>query len=320
MDPGAGASMIVLGGDYEHTQGFNSSVGSGVPLEYQPRVITDLYRMILSRGSFEASEFSLSNLAMYRDKGDDWLAAIPVFPSRVFRHSCVFVPKDSPLQSFADLRGKRVGVIEYTMTAAVWVRGHMLEDFGIHWSDVEWISGASRRFPPPEAAKVAQTATDLEELLLKGEIDALLMPKPKDLAKPLRERRLRHIFPDVRSVEAGFFDRTGLFPIMHTAVIRKEALAANPWAPHAIFETYARAKAMALKRRLGTTMLPWADMHWDGVMDRFGDPLPYGLTSLNRRNIETLGRFLLEQQLISSPVRVDDMFVAGAGEWLEAPH
>ena len=114
--------MIVFGGDYEHTLDMRATNGSLGELVYRARPLSDLYKMILSRGEFEASEFSLSNHIMYRDRGDSWLTAVPVFPSRVFRHSSVFVRKDSELHDFGQLAGKRVGVSEYTMTAAVWVR------------------------------------------------------------------------------------------------------------------------------------------------------------------------------------------------------
>jgi 4,5-dihydroxyphthalate decarboxylase len=121
--------LLILGADYEHVQFMQSHQD----IEYEVRPLADLYKMILGHGDFEVSEFSLSNHAMFRDKGDNWLTAIPVFPSRAFRHSTIIVKKDSPLEDFSQLRGKRVGIVEYSMTAAVWTRGHMFEDYGIHW-------------------------------------------------------------------------------------------------------------------------------------------------------------------------------------------
>ena len=311
--------MIVMGGDYEHTQGLGGSdEDCGGEIRYQPSVITDLYRMILSRGAFEASEFSLANHIMYRDRDDLWLTAIPAFPSRCFRHSAVFVRKDSPLTDFRQLKGRTIGAVEYTMTAAVWVRGHMLEDYDTHWTDVRWVSAERQRFTPPERARVSKTAADLEDLLDRGEIDALLAPKPRDLSKPPAERRFRPLFPEVEKVERDFFRATGLFPIMHTVVIRHDALAKWPNSPKPIFDSYVAAKRRALNRRVGTTFMPWADRHWDDCLNLFGgDPYPYGLTTSNRHNIETLGRFLLEQELIQKPIEIDALFAAGSASWSE---
>lgn len=310
--------MIVMGGDYEHTLGLAADAPECGGIIYQPSVITDLYRMILGRGAFEASEFSLANHAMYKDRGDNWLTAIPAFPSRCFRHSAVFVRKDSPLTHLGQLKGRRIGAVEYTMTAAVWVRGHMLEDFGTHWTDVTWVSAERQRFAPPERARVAKTATDLEELLERGEIDALLAPKPRDMLRPKHERKFRHLFKDVEKVERDFFARTGLFPIMHTAVIRHDALEKWPGSAKPLFDAYVAAKRRAMQRRLATTFLPWAERYWDDTLEAFGgDPYRYGLTPDNRRNIETLGRFLLEQQLIERPVEIEALFAAGCAQWSE---
>jgi 4,5-dihydroxyphthalate decarboxylase len=283
-------------------------------LVYKACPLSDLYRMILAHGDFDASEFSLSNHIMYRDRGDHWLSAVPVFPSRVFRHSSMFVRKDSEIRDFRQLIGKRVGISEYTMTAAVWLRGIMLDDYGVHWRDIKWISRMDKRFAPPQSVDITSSPDDLEDLLLAGSIDALLTPRPRDLNRPPSQRRFRPLLDDVRSAERAYYERTGIFPIMHTVVVHHDALAKWPQAPKAIFDLYAAGKARALKRRLGASFLPWSDGVWDETVGLFGgDPLPYGLSESNRRTIETLCRYLHEQQLIEQPVReIDTLFAPGS--------
>lgn len=300
--------MIVFGGDYEHTLGMHAVHPVIGDIDYQPRALSELYRMILSHGQFEASEFSLSNHIMYRDLKDDWLTAIPVFPSRVFRHSSVFVRRDSDIQDFRQLVGKKVGISEYTMTAAVWTRGHMLDDYGVHWSDIKWVSRMDKRFPPPREVNIVSSSENLEDLLAAGTIDALLMPRPQDLRLPSDRRRFRHLLNDVRSVERSFYERTGIYPIMHTVVEHRDALAQWPAAPEAIFDLYAAGKHNAFQRRLGATFMPWAERHWEDTAALFAnDFLPYGLTDANRLTIETLCRYLHEQRLIEQ--KVDDIEV-----------
>ena len=119
--------MLILGEDYEHVQSIESPLCGGI--SYEIRKLGDLYRLILAHGEFDVSEFSLANHAMFRDRGDLWLTAIPVFPSRTFRHSTIIVQLHSQLDEFQHLIGKRVGIVDYSMTAAVWTRGHMLEDY-----------------------------------------------------------------------------------------------------------------------------------------------------------------------------------------------
>lgn len=306
--------MIVLGEDYEHIQSLGSPACGGI--RYENRRLGELYRLILAHGEFEVSEFSLSNHAMFRDRGDQWLTAIPVFPSRAFRQSTIIVPHASPLRTFQQLIGKRVGIVDYSMTAAVWTRGHMIDDYGVHWSELTWVSGLKPRFPTPEGVTLHQTAENLEDLLASGKIDALLAPHPQDWKLPIAERKFRPLLDNITSLEEDYFRRTRIFPIMHTVVIRNEVLKQWPDAPKTLYDLYVQAKQRALKRRLATTFVPWLDRAWDHAMQLFdGDPNPYGLGSDNRKTIETLCSYLLEQKLISRPVEIDELFVPGSNSW-----
>ena len=170
--------MIVTGGDYEHTHGIGLSAPGG-EIVYRPRAVPEFFDLVLGRGEFEASEFSLANYMMYRANDDDWLTAVPVVPSRVFRHSHVAVRKDSDLHDFSQLAGRKLGLRDYSQTAAAWIRGLFKDEYGVDWRDINWVSLAGQRFSAPEGAKLTITDRDLEDLLIAGEIDALVDRRKK---------------------------------------------------------------------------------------------------------------------------------------------
>jgi 4,5-dihydroxyphthalate decarboxylase len=284
--------MMVLGGDYAHTRWMSEQTSPFQGLVYQARPLKELYKVILSGGEFEVSEFSLSNYIMMREQPGCPLIAIPVFPSRAFRHSAMFVRNESQLRSFEQLSGKRIGITEYTMTAAVWLRGIMSDHYNMHWRDVAWISQPEKRFPPPPEAHVVETDDDLEELLLRGEIDALVKPRPRESESPIGQRKLRNILDDVDDVERRYFCDTGIFPIMHTVVIHKAVLANHPSSPKAVLEFYERSKESA------------------GRLNPNDDDKPYGLGLPNQKTIKTLCRYLFEQNLIRQPINdISTLFI-----------
>jgi 4,5-dihydroxyphthalate decarboxylase len=306
-------AIDLFGADYEHTLALNGA-WNGVEIRYRTRPVEEIFMEMISDHAFQACEFSLSNYLMLRDDGADWLSAIPVFPNRNFRHGTLFVRRDSALATPSDLRGARIGVDDYSMTAAVWVRGLLNEDYGVHWREMKWYSNpAKRRFPAPKDVVLTPAADDLESLLVRGELDATISFGPRDERLPPGQRRLRRLFPDVREVEMQYFRRTGIYPISHCVVIRKDYLDAVPRAPLALFQAYAESKAKAYKRRLGTTLVPGGKFYWAEVFESFGgDPVPYGLTEQNRKVIAKLAGYLLEQRLIERLPTIDELFVDGS--------
>jgi 4,5-dihydroxyphthalate decarboxylase len=302
-------SMILFGGDYEHTLEI-PSVRNGVELDYRPVARPELFAKVLRRQKFDACEFSLSNYIMMRDRGDDWLTAIPVFPAREFRHGTILVRRDDLIESFSELSGRRVGIPDYTMTAGVWCRGLLAEYYDLHWSKIAWLSSPTPRISPPKEANVAPLHDDLEEALANGRIDALLLPTSRDAAAPRDARRFRPLLREWRAAEVDYFHRTGIFPISHVVVVAKSAIAANPMLPSVLMDAYSESMARARQRRLATTFLPWGKDNWKEVMDMFGqDPLPYGLETSNRIVINKLQDYLVEQRLIRRRHDVSSLFV-----------
>ncbi len=312
-------SILVRGNDYEFTLQMAGTY-AGIRINYEPGVLEEIYAKVLNNQPFQACEFSLSNYTMMRDRGaDDWLTAIPVFANRDFRHSIIWVRKDSDLELAEQLAGKKVGVRDYTMTAAVWLRGTLLDEYNTDWRDIHWFANAEQRFPTLGGVPLTLVDSDPETMLLEGELDAFISPRPRDLMeKQPAERQLRPIFRDVLAVEREYFQRTGIYPINHTVVMRKELLDEFPDAPKAIFDAYCTGKARALKRKIGSTFVPWGKDYWTETMSMFGgDPFPMGLTESNRKNVGTLLRYLHEQTLISELPEIEDLFLPGTTAFSE---
>lgn len=299
----------VYGGDYEHTLGM-SGPRHGVDINYVTRPLLEIFEGMLKDRTYEACEFSLSNYIMLKSLGATWLHAVPIFPYRAFRHSTLYVRRDSPLKGPADLRGKIVGVPDYSMTAAVWTRGILSEQYGVNSSEMSWIASGHQRFAVTEGVDLKVVSLDLETELIEGRIDALLTPTPRDETLPKEQRKLRSLIANVQEAEEAYVRDYGVYPINHVIVMRDDALARLPQLPKALFEAYAESKVCAYKRRLGTTLMPWGMRHWVKVFDQFdGDPLPYGLTPLNGSVVERLAGFLYEQKLTPRQVSVDELFL-----------
>jgi 4,5-dihydroxyphthalate decarboxylase len=303
------SAVRLYGGDYEHTLDM-SGEREGVAIEYRTGPLLEIFEGMLNDRAYETCEFSLANYIMLKDRGADWIHAVPIFPYRAFRHSTLYVRNDSPLKGPQDLKGKLVGVPDFSMTAAVWTRGILSEQYGVKWSDIRWIVSGRQRFMTLPGVPLDKTDADLETELIEGRIDALLTPTPADEKRAAAERKLRSLIADVQAAEEEYAIKYGVYPINHVIVIRDDILKKNPKLPRALYDLYSDAKSRAYKRRLGTTMMPWGMRHWNRVFDQFGgDPLPYGLTPLNRAVVSRLAGFLFDQKLISREPDIESLFI-----------
>jgi 4,5-dihydroxyphthalate decarboxylase len=290
--------VTVSGGDYEHTLGI-TGLYQHLRLRYEPMRVQDIFVPMLESRRFEACEFSLANYITLRGTGQHWLTAVPVFPNRAFRHGMAVTRKGSPLESLAQLAGKRIGVEDYSMTAAVWFRGILQDEHGVDLRSIRWVTRSKQRFALPAGANVDTTDADLEDMLGGEALDALLGFTLRDNLLPPPERRLRTVLADPRSEEEAYYRRTSIYPIMHCVVIRNDVLEKNPALGAAIFEACAAAKERAYRRQLGATLVPWGKNHWARAFELFGgDPLPYGLTPANRFAIERLAQYLEQQGFV----------------------
>ncbi len=287
-----------------------------VPID-DPRQIFDR----LARGDeFDLAEMSLSEYICRYVADECAFVALPVFPSRVFRHSMIAVDRRK-VTGPAELAGKRIGVPLYTMTAAVYMRGLLEHDYGVDLSGVHWVQGAINHasshgnpaaMPLLRPADIEQNRSgrSLSDLLDAGELDAVMGTDMPDAMRTNPE--LVRLFPNFRSVEQDYFRRTHIFPIMHTVVVRRSVYERDPTLGPRLYAAFAAAKDRAWERirRVGTLayMLPWMIDDVDEIDRVFGgDPWPYGVES-NRPTLDALMTYLFEQGLIARTVRVDDLF------------
>jgi 4,5-dihydroxyphthalate decarboxylase len=282
-------TIEVVGGAYpffRHVTG----VRDGLDLHYKPVGPGQAFTAVLENLPFQVNEFSLANYTMMRERGVEWMSAIPVFLNRAFRHGSLYVRRDSE-------------------TAGVWWRGTMIDEYGLHWTEVNWVAGPVQRFVPPAEAAVQTVAGDIEQMVIDGKIDAFLAPGTEDSKKTENEQQLRPLLPDTESAERHYFARTGIYPLNHAVVIHGNCLAKFPAAPKALFEACCASKKQFYAD--GGNLNPWGDAPGD-------DPMPFGLTKKNREIVATLWRYLLEQKLISRIPDMDTLFVDGAAGLVDA--
>jgi 4,5-dihydroxyphthalate decarboxylase len=301
-------TIEVVGGAYpffRHVTGMRD----GLDLRYKAVGPGQAFTAVLENLPFQVNEFSLANYTMMRERGVQWMSAIPVFLNRAFRHGSLYVRRDSDLTHPSQLRGKTIGAKEYSQTAGVWWRGTMIDEYDLHWSELKWVAGPVQRFVPPAQAAVRTVAGDMEQMVIDGSIDAFLAPNTEDSKKPENERQLRPLLPDTESAERDYFARSGIYPLNHAVVIHQSCLARYPAAPQALFEACCESKQQFYAG--GGNLNPWGD-------PQEGDPMPFGLTEKNREIVGTLWRYLLEQKLISRIPDMDSLFVDGAAGWMDA--
>jgi 4,5-dihydroxyphthalate decarboxylase len=287
---------------------------------------SETFFRMLRHQEFDVSELSFSNYTMLRARGDDAFMAIPVFPSRLFRHSCIYVNRNAGITEPKDLIGKRIGVPEYSMTAAVFARGLLLHEYGVQPETIEWFSGTQDGLQRPTridfelpGVRLARMPIeqDMGPMLETGEIDAIISPNaPRALGRA--DSPVRHLFPDYRRVEQAYFARTGIFPIMHTIVLRRDVYEKHPWAAASLYDAFVKAKAWAYAQLMETDALkltlPWVVAEAEETRRIMGDDFwPYGIER-NRVSLEVLPRYLFEQHLASRVPRIDELFAPVASD------
>ena len=262
---------------------------------------------------------SLSSYTILRSEGDTRFIAIPVFPSRVFRHSAVYLRADFKIETPQDLKGKRVGVADYQMTAAVWVRGFLMHEYGVAPEDVTWVIGRPvRTIKPPEGIRVEAmpAETTLEAMLERGEIDALASVMiPKALGT-----KVRRLFRDPRQVERAYYEKTRVFPIMHTFVLKTRLYEENPWLAVSFYRAFCRARDIAYQWMYDTdaltVSLPWVIDEVEATRKIFGPQIwDYSIEG-SRPTLEALVAHLDEQRLTRRRISVEELFVPNIGPGL----
>lgn len=271
--------------------------------------------------AFDISELSLSSYAISVARDAAHYVAIPVFLSRAFRHTSIYIRTDRGIQKPADLKGKRIGIAEYQLSANVWVRGILADEFGIGAGDINWVRGGMNSAGRPEKIKVdlpaqvkveeAPAGSTLNQMLIDGEIDGFVGPRaPKcfDDGHPLVDR----LFSDSVGTAEDFYKRTKIFPIMHVLGLRRSLAERNPWLPGALLKAFTQAKTLSAEALADTSAtkvtMPFVEDNLRRARALMGDDIwPYGLTQ-NRNVLETFLRYHFEQGLSPRKVDVEELF------------
>jgi 4,5-dihydroxyphthalate decarboxylase len=274
----------------------------GVDPQYMLLEPEEIFFRAFRNQDFDVCELSLSSYSVMTAKGGGPYVAVPVFPSRAFRHTSIYIRTDRGIQKPADLKGRRVGVPEYQLTANVWVRLFLEEDYGVRPVDVTWVRGGyekpgrvekiSLNLPPDVKIENVPEGATISGMLAEGNIDAIIGPRAPscfDQGHP----KVGYLFPDPEAAAIDWYKRTRLFPIMHTLGVRRTLAGKHPWLPAALVKAFERSKDIATERLRDTAAtkvtLPFVEDQVRRAQSLMGhDYWAYGFEP-NRRVLE---RFL----------------------------
>ena len=290
----------------------------GIDLHYIPLQPFEAFNRML-RGDFDCAEMSFSTYVIKAAQGSLSFMAIPVFPSRTFRHSAIYVNSEAGIAAPEELKGRKVGVPEYQMTAAVWTRGLLMHEYGVNPGDMRWITGglkdAGRKamidldIPGVDIRHVADRT--LNDMLVSGELDAVIAPQMPPAFRAGHEKVAR-LFPDYPAAEREYYRKTGIFPIMHVVVLRKDLFEQHPWAAVSLYNAFEQARQNCMNNlkieEPPPVSVPWVHEFARTVRELMGDDFwPYGVDK-NRKEIEALCQYAWEQGLVPRKVGIEELF------------
>ena len=309
--------------DYDRTAALSDGRVSvdGIDLNFQKLEVEETFFRMLRFKEFDAAELSMSSYLVTLGRGAQDFIAIPVFPSRFFRHSCIFVSANSGIEKPRDLVGKRIGVPEYQMTAPVWIRGILQDEYGVDPASVSYFTGGEEepgreeklKLNLPAKFNVTAIGSDqtLSAMIADGEIDAMYTARTPSTFYSAPER-VRRLFQDPAPIEKAYFGKTGIFPIMHVVALRRDVYEKNRWIARAFYKAFVEAQRLAYETLLVSaslkTMLPWQVSAVEETLLIMGENWwPYGVEK-NRHVIETFTRYHHEQGLSPRQMKLEEIF------------
>ena len=311
--------LTIACGNYDRTRPLMDGrvQPEGIELNYLPIGPGEIFWRMLNNAEFDASEMSLSTYTILRSQGDERFTALPVFPSRIFRHSCIYLHGRAAILEPSDLRGKRFGVGDYQMTAAIWVRGLLQHEYQVAAEELRWVVGTpvfpGIKLPANIIVERINPGQSLETMLEAGEIDALMSVV---LPRAFRTRHpgVRRLFPNYREIEADYYRRTGIFPIMHTFVVKSELLKSEPWVAVSLYKAFIQARDLNYRylydSNVLVTSLPWLLDEIETSRTVFGEQIWDYSVEGSRPTLEALVQYLDEQGLTRRRMNVDELFAA----------
>lgn len=299
----------------------------GIELNWLNMPVEETFFRMMRHQEFDVSELSLGSYLVAKDRGFPKFTAIPVFMSRMFRHSGIYINSRSGISKPQDLRGKRIGIPEYQLTACIWIRGFLQNDYGVHPSDVSWFTGGEETpgriekvaLDLPQEIRIQPIAEDqtLNAMLESGEIDAIIAPRaPSSFLNG--SPNVGRLFENYADVEKDYYQRTGIFPIMHIVAVKDEILERHPWVAANLYRAFTEAKLRVYAGFKQTAALkvtlPWLIPELEKTRQLMGEDFwPYGL-SKNMSTMEAAVQYAYEQGLIKNKLKVEDLFAKPALE------
>jgi 4,5-dihydroxyphthalate decarboxylase len=313
-------SLTLAIGDYDHVRdlALGAVRAEGIDLNVLNLPVEEIFFRFTRHREWDVSEMSFAKVVSLLSQNDRSIVPLPVFVSRVFRLSSIYVRRDGPVKVPGDLRGRRVGVPEWAQTAAIYTRGYIAHELGIPLASIEWVQAGVNE--PGRVEKVAlklpadirlQGAPDktLNGMLLAGELDAVLSARPP---QAFAEGRVARLYPEYREAEEAWFRKTGVFPIMHVVALRRDVFERDPWVAMNLVKAFEEAKRRSLAR-LGDITASHAPLAWLGdyvarLRTLMGeDPFPYGVDP-NRPTLDTFLRYAFEQGVCHRLLDAEHLF------------
>lgn len=316
-------------GDYDRTRALEdgSVRPDGIELTYLRLPVEETFFRMMRHREFEVAEMSLSSYVMSLQAEPSPFVALPVFTSRMFRHGSIYLNTAAGITAAEDLRTKAVGTPEYQLSAGVWIRGILADHHGVPVDSVTYHTGGQEQpgrlektsLDLPDHIRVERIAPDktLSTMLAEGEIDALYSPRiPRPFAE--RDPRVGRLFPDVIAAEKAYHAASGIFPIMHVVVIRRDVYEAYPWVAQSLYKAFVLAKAEVFDRLYDSSalrfMLPWLNQHLEEARELLGDDYwSYGLDA-NHDALATFLRYHQQQGLSRRSLQPEQLFAPESTE------
>ena len=309
--------------DYDHVRDVVHGVvrPEGILLTaFTTPIVEQIFFRFIKHREFDVSEMSFAKYVALTSRGDAPMIGIPIFPSRVFRHSGIYVRTDRGIKTAKDLEGRTVAIPEWAQTAGIYARGMLSEYYGVDLASIRWVQAGVNEAGRMEKVDLALPAsvkyqsrpdTSISAMLANGDVDAALSARAPDSFLEGHPGIVR-LFPNYRAEELTYFQKTGVFPIMHLIAMRRAVFEQHPWTAMNIFNACEEAKRRCLERirmiGIAALPMPWASGYLEDCAATFGaDPFPYGLDA-NRPTLEAFCRFCHDQHITERPMTPDDLF------------
>jgi len=308
--------------DYDHARDLVTGVvqPEGINLTCLIMAVEEIFYRFLVYKEWDVSEISMAKYCALIAQGDKNFLALPVFPSRVFRQGSLYVRRNGPVKTVKDLVGKRVGLPEWAQTAAVYSRGFLQHEYGIKLSSIEWVQAGVNQpgrvekveIKLPKGIRLTRVPDkSLNDMLLSGEVDAIMVARAP-AAFTAGDRKICRLFENFLEVEAAYYKKTGIFPIMHAVAVKRDVLDKNPWVARSLFNAFEEAKRRSIARAVDSTVtmfpIPWCYEYARRGMDLLGgDYFPYGIEQ-NRKTLEAFLSYAHEQGVCQRLVKVEELF------------